>query len=113
MVETTPNALTQRYTYIELVGAGAAGKTYKAYDKLTGEHVAIKALRGQVDFKTRELFEREVETLKSIDVKGVPKFIDFVESPDDSGSLSRARIRRWRIAECVTRRRQIKGRGVK
>lgn len=87
MVETTPNALTQRYTYIELVGAGAAGKTYKAYDKLTGEHVAIKALRGQVDFKTRELFEREVETLKSIDVKGVPKFIDFVESPDDSGEV--------------------------
>ena len=87
MVETTTNALTQRYTYIELVGAGAAGKTYKAYDKLTGEHVAIKALRGQVDFKTRELFEREVETLKSIDVKGVPKFIDFVESPDDSGEV--------------------------
>ena len=87
MVETTPNALTQRYTYIELVGAGAAGKTYKAYDKLTGEHVAIKALRGQVDFKTRELFEREVETLKSIDVKGVPKFIDFVESPDDTGEV--------------------------
>ena len=87
MVETTPDALAQRYTYIELVGAGAAGKTYKAYDKLTGEHVAIKALRGQVDFKTRELFEREVETLKSIDVKGVPKFIDFVESPDDSGEV--------------------------
>lgn len=82
MVEMTPNALTQRYTYIELVGAGAAGKTYKAYDKLTGEHVAIKALRGQVDFKTRELFDREVETLKSIDVKGVPKFIDIVESPE-------------------------------
>ena len=54
---------------------------------MTGEHVAIKALRGQVDFKTRELFEREVETLKSIDVKGVPKFIDFVESPDDSGEV--------------------------
>ncbi len=87
MVEMTPNALTQRYTYIELVGAGAAGKTYKAYDKLTGEHVAIKALRGQVDFKTRELFDREVETLKSIDVKGVPKFIDIVESPESADEV--------------------------
>ena len=85
--DQTPDALAQRYTYIELVGAGATGKTFRAYDKLTGEHVAIKALRREVDFKTRELFDREVETLKSVDVKGVPKFIDFVESPDDAGEV--------------------------
>ena len=86
-VEPTPDILAQRYAYRELVGAGAAGKTYKSYDKLNGTTVAIKALRGQVDFKTRELFDREVATLKSIDVDGVPKFIDIVESPDDPDEI--------------------------
>ena len=74
----TPEIIAQRYTYLKLIGEGATGKTYKAYDKLKGTTVAIKALRKQVDFKTRELFDREAATLKSIDVKGVPKFIDIV-----------------------------------
>ena len=77
----TPEILAQRYTYRKLIGKGATGKTYKAYDKLKGTTVAIKALRKQVDFKTRELFDREAATLKSIDVKGVPKFVDIVAAP--------------------------------
>ena len=79
----TPDILSQRYTYMTLLGEGATGKTYRARDKLMGYDVAIKALRFHSNLKTHELFRREAATLKSIRLQGVPRCHDIVENPDD------------------------------
>lgn len=77
---TTPEILAKRYNYKELLGQGATGKTFLAYDKLTGKQVAVKALKVKSDLKIHELFEREASVMKSIDVPGIPKYYDFIAS---------------------------------
>lgn len=79
----TPDILAQRYAFCSELGCGASGKMYKAYDKLLGKDVAIKAIKFRADFKTLELFEREAETMRSINIEGVPKYGDFIVNPDN------------------------------
>ncbi len=79
----TPDILTQRYAFCAELGCGASGKMYKAYDKLLGKDVAIKAIKFRADFKTLELFEREAATMRSINIEGVPKYGDFIVNPDN------------------------------
>ena len=45
-----------------------------------GTVVAVKALslRRMTDWKQLELFEREAQTLKSLDHRGIPKYIDYL-----------------------------------
>ena len=45
-----------------------------------GRVVAVKALslRRMTDWKQLELFEREANTLKSLDHPGIPKYIDYL-----------------------------------
>lgn len=45
-----------------------------------GRVVAVKALslRRMADWKQLELFEREANTLKSLDHPGIPKYIDYL-----------------------------------
>ena len=42
--------------------------------------VAVKALslRRMTDWKQLELFEREAKTLKALDHRGIPKYIDYL-----------------------------------
>ena len=69
------------YTGLEPIGHGAQGTMLKALSP-NGERVAIKCfdLRKISDWKEEELFRREIDTLKSIDVQGVPHFIETLES---------------------------------
>ena len=76
---STPKILVQHgYQYLELIGEGANGKTYKAKSLKTGEIVAIKELKFSENLKNYELFEREAETLKSIHTPGTPKFYEYI-----------------------------------
>lgn len=75
--------LASAYTNLETLGHGAQGTVLKAKDR-QGTPVAIKVFdlsdRETVsDWKAVELLRREVETLKHLNVDGIPSYIDFIE----------------------------------
>jgi serine/threonine protein kinase len=80
----TPEILKQDYQFLRLIGEGANGKTWLAISRIDQKKVAIKALKLVDTFKSLELFKREAETLQSIQIDGVPKFIEFIESDNFS-----------------------------
>lgn len=71
--------LQHRYKLLEILGRGAFAATYLALDTETEQHCAIKclSLRQIDDWKTWELFEREVQILKALNHPGIPAYIDF------------------------------------
>ena len=77
-------ALSDNYEIVRLLGEGANGKTWLAIKRDTNEKVAVKQLRlSKVQkLKSYELFEREVEVLKSVASTGVPKYYDCVQNEE-------------------------------
>lgn len=75
----TPEIMQRRYRFVRLIGEGSYAKTYLAVDRVSGAKVAVKQLKTVGDFKSLDLFRREVETMKSVDIDGVPKYLDYVE----------------------------------
>ena len=69
------------YTDLQPIGSGAQGTMLRATAP-DGTKVAIKVFDIQKadDIKSLELFEREVDTLKNINVSGVPKFITDIRT---------------------------------
>ena len=67
-----------RYQCRKLLGEGTQGRTWLATEIATNRDVAIKELKYLEDFKQLELFEREAEVLKSIDVPSVPKLYECI-----------------------------------
>ena len=86
-VLVTPEKLEFRYRYIDLLGEGANGKTYRARNLQTGQIVAIKALKlsQSENFKAFDLFRREAEVLESVHIQGVPTFYESIVSEDAGG----------------------------
>ncbi|MBR4986594.1 MAG: serine/threonine protein kinase, partial [Proteobacteria bacterium] len=72
--------LEGKYTILEKVGRGAQGTVFKA-ETISGRIVAIKVFdfREAESWKDVDLLRREVDTLKNLDIYGVPKFIEFIE----------------------------------
>ncbi len=84
-MKLTPHQVLQdRYTIIRPLGEGGTGTTYEAKDGDTGQTVAIKALsvRSLQDWKTLELFEREVRVLRDLDHPGIPAYLDAIREED-------------------------------
>ena len=73
-------ALTGKYTILEKIGHGSQASVFKARDA-NGQVVAIKIfdLREVEDWKAVELWKREVDVLKSLHIKGIPKYMDYIE----------------------------------
>ena len=69
---------------MEPLGEGGHGTTFRGVDRATHRNVAIKvlSLKGQQDWKSFDLFEREVAVLKSLDHPRIPKYIDSYASED-------------------------------
>ena len=84
-VSSFPDDLTAplkgKYVLQEKIGEGAQGSVFKAVAQ-DGSEVAIKCFdfRGASDWKKIELFKREVETLRTVSIKGIPRYIDYIES---------------------------------
>lgn len=76
-----------RYEIDGFGGEGSQGTTFTGVDRKTGARVAVKLfdLGKAKDWKSLELFDREVETLKRLSHPGVPKFIDVL-TDDDTGA---------------------------
>ncbi len=72
----TPDAkiIADRYEVIRSLGHGAFANTLLARDMVSGQQVAVKILhpRRATDWKAFQLFEREIEVLKSLAHPGIP-----------------------------------------
>ncbi len=67
---------------MEPLGEGGQGTTFRGVDRATKRDVAIKvlSLSSKRNWKSFDLFEREVAVLKSLDHPRVPKYIDSYAS---------------------------------
>jgi serine/threonine protein kinase len=81
--------LTERYIPQLCLGRKAGRQTWLAIDRVTGNPVVVKKLSFGRDFlwDDLKLFEREAQTLKSIDHPAIPTYLDFfdLESEEDQG----------------------------
>ncbi len=89
-----------RYEIDGFGGEGSQGATFTGVDRKTGARVAIKLfdLGKAKDWKSLELFDREVSTLQRLNHPGVPKFMD-VMIDDDTGA--RALVMTWIAGESL------------
>jgi serine/threonine protein kinase len=73
--------LQERYVLRQSLGKKAGRRTLLAHDLQTQEHVAIKLLIFGSDFEWDDLklFEREAETLKTLDYSSIPRYLDSFE----------------------------------
>ncbi len=74
--------INKRYAVDALIGKGGMGQTYRATDSSSGKEVALKILNFSKlkNWKELELFEREIEVLKSIKNPLIPNYIDHFET---------------------------------
>jgi len=74
--------INKRYAVDALIGKGGMGQTYRATDSSSGKEVALKILNFSrlTNWKEIELFEREIEVLKSIENPLIPNYIDHFEA---------------------------------
>ncbi|CAK0784475.1 hypothetical protein CVIRNUC_007679 [Coccomyxa viridis] len=73
------DVLGGKYKVQGVMGRGSNGVTYRA-EGPDGQVVAVKALslRRMTDWKQLELFEREAQTLETLQHPGIPKYIDYL-----------------------------------
>jgi eukaryotic-like serine/threonine-protein kinase len=69
----------KRYQFLNLIGEGHIGKTYRCLDTKQQVEVIIKTLdlHNIKDWKNLELFEREAKALAQIEHPAIPKYLDF------------------------------------
>lgn len=70
--------LQNKYEIIKLVGSGSQTEVYLGTNTENDEKVAIKKLKtaNVTEWKTFELFERNIKVLKNLNHKGIPYFVD-------------------------------------
>jgi len=57
-----PNTLAKRYRLLHQIGEGGMGRVYRAFDRLTGETVALKRVLTQAQVPQQGLFESASDT---------------------------------------------------
>lgn len=69
-----------KYRNLQKIGAGSQGTMLRGLDE-DDQWIAIKVFDIQTtdSLKSIELFEREIETIKNLHIKGVPKYIDTIK----------------------------------
>jgi serine/threonine protein kinase len=79
--ELIGKTLNQRYQIRSLLGKKVGRRTFLALDIITEIPVVIKLLIFDRDFDWQDLklFEREAETLKSLDHPAIPRYLDYFE----------------------------------
>ncbi len=79
-----------KYRIIEKLGRGSQGEVFHARRRSDGKDVAIKVLHihSVKDWKQYELFRREAETLKRLDVEGVAHLCETIEELETADPVS-------------------------
>ena len=79
-IEVSDDVL-QHYHHLQKIGHGAQGTMLKALDD-TDHPVAIKVFDfGTVrEWKDVELFKREIDVLKNLNIDGVPRYIETIKT---------------------------------
>jgi serine/threonine protein kinase len=89
LTDTAFATLRDRYIPQTCLGRKAGRQTWLAIDQVTGDSVVVKRLAFGRDFlwDDLKLFEREAQTLKSIDHPAIPRYLDFfdLESEGEQG----------------------------
>jgi eukaryotic-like serine/threonine-protein kinase len=69
----------ERYQFLDLLGEGGTGRTYRCLDIQQQIEVVIKtlSLHSIKDWKNIELFDREAKVLAQIEHPAIPKYLDF------------------------------------
>ena len=82
----TPKDIADKYTFTRLIGEGSQGQVYEAIRNADHKQVAIKVLNinSIQNWKAYDLFWREVDVLKSLNIKGVAEFYDAIEELNPS-----------------------------
>ena len=79
--------IEDRFELREVLGEGAQGITYRGWDRVGQQVVAIKELRlgSAQSWKVMELFEREARVLRQLDHPGIPDYIAAVNLEGEAG----------------------------
>ena len=81
--------LNGRYQVQRQLGRETGRRTLLAFDLHTSQQVVVKLLYLESDFDWQDLklFEREAETLKTLDHPSIPRYLDYFEldTPNDKG----------------------------
>ena len=87
---TYSDKLEEKYKILTEIGHGSQGRIYYATRKSDGYQVIIKQLNIQSikSWKEYELFDREAQTLKSLNCNGVAKFYESIECLRDNPPCS-------------------------
>lgn len=72
-----------RYSDLEVIGKGAMGKVFRAYDKKLAKVVAIKFLHSQFDPDTVLRFQQEARALSKLNHQFIVKVFDFQLEDDE------------------------------
>ena len=82
--------LCEKYELMHEIGHGAQGRIFMAARRDQNDCVVVKQLNIESikTWKAYELFQREAEVLRSIDIDGVAKFYDAIECLDDNPPCS-------------------------
>ena len=83
-VPNTPADISDKYTFVRQLGKGSQGSVYEAFRNSDHQRVAIKVLNinSIQNWKEYDLFWREAETLKVLNISGVATFYEAIESLD-------------------------------
>ena len=86
----TPPSLREKYTFIREIGHGTQGRIYLAEQNSDHSKVAIKQLNIESvkNWKAYDLFQREAQTLASLNIDGVAKFHEAIECLEDTPPCS-------------------------
>lgn len=92
-----------RYRIEERLGRGGMATVYGAVRIDDGTKVAVKVMRirGQADWKGRELFERSSKVLRQLEHEQLPAVYDFGELDDGSLVLARERVDGGTLASAI------------
>lgn len=81
--------LNQRYQIQKELGRQTSRRTFLATDIQTSQPVVVKLLYLGEDFEWQDLklFQREAETLKTLDHPAIPRYLDYfeIDTEDDKG----------------------------
>jgi len=85
----TERRLRDRYELLSSLGESEYAVTHLARDHETGQDCVVKSLRFRrvEEWKTIELFEREVLVLKNLDHPRIPRFLEAFTTEDDEGKV--------------------------